>query len=390
MKLRVVLDGRQLRILHVYKDYPPVRGGIEGHVRVLAEAAASRGHDVTVLVASSDRRARDETLNGVRIVKTARWFEVASTPIAPAMLVQARRLGRAADVVHLHFPHPPGETAHLLSGVRARTVLTYHSDIVRQRRLLRLYRPLLARILARADVVVATSARYLETSPHLARVRDKCVVVPLGVDVARFARADPTRAAALRRRVAGPPDAPLVLAVGRLRSYKGLDTMMRALPLVPGARLAVVGTGPMEGAWRALAATLGVGGRVTFCGEADDDELPAWYHAADLFVLPAVTRAEAFGTVLLEAMAAGLACVTTEVGSGTSWVVQDGVTGRVVPPGDPAALARAVGTLLADGELRRLLGGAGAARARDTFDARTMIDRVLALYAAPAGRDARR
>jgi len=374
-----------MNILHIYKDYFPVLGGIENHIRALAEGSAARGHAVTVLVTSRDRRTHVETLNGVRLIKTARWVNVSSAPISPALFGWARSLGRAADVVHLHFPYPPGETAHLVSGSRAKTVLSYHSDIVRQKNLLRVYRPIMWRALRRADRLLATSLNYIDTSPVLSRFRDKCVVVPLGIDVDRFATADPARVAALRHQLTHALHIPtlphLLLSVGKLRYYKGLDTLIRALPALPSARCVIVGAGPMEAEWRGLAASLRVADRVAFAGEVPDADLPAHYHAADLYVLPANARAEAFGAALVEAMAAGLPCVTTEVGSGTSWVVQDGVTGCIVPPRDPNALAQAIGSLLADADRRRRMGRAAAERARAEFDERLMVDRVLAVYA---------
>jgi len=170
------------------------------------------------------------------------------------------------------------------------------------------------------------------------------------------------------------------LSVGRLRYYKGLDTLLQALPALPTARCLIVGSGPMEAEWRAMAAALGVAPRVEFVGEVAGADLPLYYHAADLYVLPANARAEAFGVALVEAMAAGLPCVTTEVGSGTSWVVQDGVTGLVVPPREPAALAQAITSLLDEEQLRRQMGRAAAARARAEFDERVMIDRVHHVY----------
>ncbi len=373
-----------MNILHIYKDYFPVLGGIENHVKALAEGAAARGHAVTVLVTSLDRRTRVESLNGVTLVKAARWANIASAPIGPAMFSWARQLGRAADMVHLHHPYPIGEMAHLVSRSRAKTVVTYHSDIVRQKALLRVYRPLLWRVLRRADRIIATSPRYIDTSPFLSQFRDKCIVVPLGVDVDHFAAADPARVSALRSRLATPlhshASTHLILSVGKLRYYKGLDTLVQALPALPSARLAIVGSGPMQAEWQSLAGALGVADRVRFIGEVPDADLPAYYHAADLFVLPASARAEAFGTVLAEAMAAGLPCVTTEVGSGTSWVVQDGVTGHIVPPRDPAALAQIIGSLLADADRRQQLSRAAAARARSEFDERVMVDRVLNVY----------
>ena len=370
-----------MNILHIYKDYFPVLGGIENHIRVLAEASASRGHDVTVLVTSLDRRTRIETSNGVKLVKTGRWINVSSAPVSPAMFAWARKLGRRADIAHLHFPYPFGETAHLFSGSRAKTVITYHSDIVRQRNLLRLYRPLLWCVLRKADRIIATSPNYVDTSPFLSRVRDKCTVVPPGADIERFASVDAVRVAALRDRLTHHQAGPVLLSVGRLRYYKGVDTLLRALPALPNAHCVIVGSGPMEAEWRALAASLDVADRAIFAGDVPDADLPLYYHAADLYVLPANARAEAFGVALVEAMAAGLPCVTTEVGSGTSWVVQDGVTGLVVPPRDPGALSVAIAGLLDDAEKRVTMGQAGRARARAEFSVERMIDRVFSAYA---------
>jgi glycosyltransferase involved in cell wall biosynthesis len=376
-----------MRILHIYKDYFPVLGGIENHLRVLAEAGVARGHDVSVLVTSLDRRTRLETMNGVKLIKTARWINVASTPISPAMFWTARQIDRTFDLVHLHFPYPLGEMAHLFSGSRAKTVMTYHSDIVRQKMLRIAYRPFLWRILRRADRIIATSGRYLETSPYISRFKDKSVIIPLGTDVSHFLNLDPARIARLRQRLINQTTSPtvdalpsLLLSVGRLRYYKGLDTLIQALPSIPQARYAIVGVGPMEHDWRQLAAMSGVGDRVVFAGEIPDDELPYYYAACDVFVLPANARAEAFGTVIVEALAAGKPVISTEVGTGTSWVNVDGHTGLVVPPHDPAALANAINTLLANDDQRRAMGEAARARAQAEFTVERMIARVYDLY----------
>src|SRR3972149_5647889 len=250
-----------MRILHIYKDYFPVLGGIENHVRVLAEAGVARGHAVTVLVTSLDRRTRVESMNGVAVVKAARWINISSAPISPSLFAHARRLGRAADIVHLHFPYPLGEMAWLFRRSRPKTIVTYPSDIVRQKNLLRVYRPFLWRVLRRVDRILATSPRYIDTSPFISRFREKCTVVPLGVDVSHFATVDPARVTTLRNQLSNDPTIQLVLSVGRLRYYKGLDTLLYALPGLPSVRSVIVGSGPMEVEWRALAASLGVGDR---------------------------------------------------------------------------------------------------------------------------------
>src|SRR5690242_92635 len=167
-----------MHILQLYKDYFPVLGGIENHVRDLSEALAALGHRVTVLTTSLDRRTLVERpLPGLTVIKAARTLHLASTPLSPEMLRQARHL--SADVVHLHFPYPPGDLAYLAMPARAPLVITYHSDIVRQQNLLRAYRPLLASTLRRATRIIATSPNYLASSPWLRRHSPKCVVIPL-------------------------------------------------------------------------------------------------------------------------------------------------------------------------------------------------------------------
>lgn len=370
-----------MRILHLYKDYFPVVGGIENHIRLLAEAQVRRGHEVTVLVTNPHPggwRTFAETLNGVRVVRAGRLVTVASTPLSLSLFWEVRRL--PCDVIHLHFPYPVGEVAQWLLGPRkARRVLTYHSDVVRQRGWLRLYAPLMYHILAQVDTIIATSPPYVESSPVLRRFRERVRVVPLGIETARFRAAPPEQVAAWRARLA-PGGEPLLLFVGRLRYYKGLDVLLQALPLVPAARLAVAGDGPMRAVWERLATLLDLGQRVVFLGDVADEDLPALYHAADLFVLPATARSEAFGTVLIEAMAAGLPLVTTDVGTGTSWVNRHGETGLVVPPRDPSALAAAINRLLQSPDLRRAMGRTGQQRALAEFDVERMVDRVLEVY----------
>ncbi len=364
-----------MRILHVYKDYFPVLGGIENHIRVLAEAQAAQGHQVIVLACALGRRTLVEERAGVRVIKAGRLGTAASMPLSLSQPIILARL--KPDLIHVHSPYPLGEVSAWALHPRTPLVITYHADVVRQKGWLKLYGPLLARILDHAARLIVTSPRYIETSPWLAPRREKCAIVPLGVDETRFR----------------PPLAPFtgpstLLFAGRLRYYKGLDTLLQALTELPDVHLDIVGDGPQRWEWEALAQHLGLGERVRFHGEVDDADLPGWYQRAHLFVLPANARAEAFGTVLLEAMASGLPCVTTEVGTGTSWVVQDGVCGRVVPPRDPQALAAAIRSLFGDPDRLRAMGQAARARVEAEFTQKRMIERVLDVYAEVLARHA--
>jgi len=359
-----------------------VVGGIENHLRLIC--AGLRDYpDVqpTVLVTSRTSRTTVEDIDGVRVIKAARLATVSSAPISLSLLGWVRRL--EADLTHLHFPYPIGELAWLLAGRSPRMVITYHSDIVRQKNLLRVYRPFLRRLLARADGITVSNPQYIQSSPFLRPLAAKCRVIPHGADLGRFAPTPQVlqRAAAVRGRYGGGP---LVLFVGVLRYYKGVGVLIRAMPQVD-ARLLVVGQGPQGDEWRALAAQLELGDKVSFLGRVDDDELLALYHACDVCVLPSIHRSESWGAVQVEAMACGKPVVCTELGTGTSFVTQDGVTGLVAPPDDPGALSAALNRLLGDPALRARMGQAGRERAERELSASVMVERLVGWYREIAG-----
>ncbi len=360
-----------MHILHVYKDYFPVLGGIENHVKALAEAQTAAGHQVTVLVCNRGPRAIEEKINGVRVIKVGRVTTLASMPISPGFPRALRSL--RPDITHLQAPYPAGEVAQWLAGQGRPYVVSYQADVTRpeQRAIMRVYNPLFRRILRGAGRVLATSPNFAASSPYLRAVAERVCIVPLGIDVARFA---PARAASAARPFT-------LLFVGALRHYKGVDDLICALPhLSPKTRLLLAGDGPKRVEWETLGAALGLRERVTFLGQVGDDALPGLYHSADMFALPSNSPAESFGTVLVEAMASGLPCVTTEVGSGTSYVVQHNVTGFVVPPRSPEALADALQRLAADAALRARMGAAGRERALREFTLETMVRRVEEVY----------
>jgi glycosyltransferase involved in cell wall biosynthesis len=358
----------KLKILHVYKDYYPILGGIENHIKTLSEAQAAAGHDVSVLVTNPGRQLSREVVKGVQVIRAWRVTTVASTPLSPIFpLLLAQQ---QPDITHLHFPYPVGEVSQLMMRNGRSTIITYHSDVVKQQSILRWYRPLLLQILQKADRIIATTDRYIASSPYLAPLAHKCDIVPLAVAPQDFCDVTPLFPAAA---------VPTLLFMGQHRYYKGVDDLIQAMPKIQ-ARLLIGGDGPMRTAWTQLTHELGVQEKVKFVGRVSEEALPRLYASADIFVLPANARAEAFGKVLLEAMAEALPCITTEVGTGTSFVVQDGVTGFVVPPKSPERLATAVHTLLADKSLRHQMGQAGRERVQREFTPEKMIARVHAIY----------
>ena len=367
-----------MRVLLVYKDYAPVLGGVESHIQLLAEGLREKGIEVQVLVTNTGRKTVRGEINGVPIIKTGRLFSVSSAPISLSFYRELRRLGRAADIVHLHSPYPPAEIGQLLLRRGQHFLLTYHSDIVRQKVLGFFYSPLLRCVLRQAERIIVSNPRVIQLSRFLRPHAAKCLVVHFGVDLRRFALtpAVQQRAAALRT---AHSERPLILAVGKLRHYKGIDVLIEALTSLDAHAL-IAGSGPMGPVWKQKAIDAGVSDRVSFLGEVSEEELVALYHAADIFAFPSTNRAETWGLAQIEAMACGLPVVCTEIGTGTSYVTQHGITGLVVPPSDPAALAGALQELIDHPERRKQLGEAGRDRARRELSREAMIERTLALY----------
>lgn len=367
-----------MRVLHIYKDYAPVVGGIENMIRLLAEGTRAAGIDAEVLVTNTGPRTEIGLVNGVPVTKAGRLLNISSAPVSLDFYRHLARLEQGADIVHAHLPYPPGELGHLFLGRSRRFVLTYHSDIVRQRVLGAFYRPFLRTVLRRADLIAVASQAYIDSSPFLRPHADKCRVIPFGVDLREFASTATVASAAQALRAQVGPR-PLVLFVGKLRHYKGVDVLLDALAQTD-AHLLIIGTGMMEAAWRQRARANGLDARVTFLGEVDDAQKIAAYHAADLFVLPSTNRAEAFGIVLIEALACGLPLVSTELGTGTSFVNQHGETGFVVSPNDPVALAGAINAILTNDELRVRMREAALARARLLFSKEALVSNTIRLY----------
>ncbi len=372
----------KLKVLMVNKYYPPHIGGVEFHVADLAEGLVAEGYaEVTVLVVNGGPQRVDEMRNGVRVVRVPRAFEYASTPVSWSLRREYARLAGEADVVHFHFPYPYGEFCSLLTRTSAPIVVTYHTDIVRQKKLLALYRPFLERFLDRADVLIASSPNMIEHSEFLSSRKEKCRQVNFGLPVERYAETPVLRARA--DSLAAPyGDSKIVLFVGRLVYYKGVGVLLDAFSRmgVTDAQLVIIGRGPLEDQLREQARALGIAGRVAFLPTQSSEDLAAWYAAADVFVLPSIERSEAFGLVQIEAHAAGTPVICTDLPTGVPYANLDGVTGLVVPVGDADALAGAMDRLLSDDELRERLGAQARERAFKEFTIPEMCRRTRSVY----------
>jgi glycosyltransferase involved in cell wall biosynthesis len=363
-------------VLHIYKDYfPPVIGGVERHINQLVNGTRD-DYSIRVLVANTRARTEIEIIDGVEVVKAASWGRFASAPLCPGFPKLLKKY--AADILHFHCPNPTGDLSYLLANPPGKVVVTYHSDVIRQKWAMGVYGFFLKKFLDRARVVLPTSPNYIDSSPYLSRVRARCTVVPLGIDAPRFQKTPErtARAAQLREMAGGLP---VILFVGRLRYYKGLVFLIEAMPRI-NAHLLIVGEGPEAENIRKTARLFKVENRVTLLGSLPDSDLPACYYAADLFCLPSHLRSEAYGIVQLEAMACGLPVVSCNIKTGVPFVNRNGETGLVVPPASPAKLAEAINRLLGNAPLRKQLGENARNRVLAEFDLPVMIQKVKKVY----------
>lgn len=371
----------QLRILHVCRTYfPDPPGGVQEAIRQICLGTLGCGVESTVFALSPAPRPVVVERPEADVVRSRSWAAPASCDLGgPGSLRQFSKLAQAADVVHYHFPWPFADVMQLLVRPSVPAIMTYHSDVVRQRWLGAAYAPLMRRMLRQMACIVATSPAYTRTSPVLADPswRERVRVIPLGVGEDSVPDAGNEGEDVLRR--LGLDDGvPYFLFIGVLRYYKGLHTLVEAAASV-GARVVIAGSGPKEQDLHNQARQLGVA-NVVFAGQVSDAEKVALLKHCRALVLPSHLRSEAYGMVLVEAAMHGKPMVSCEIGTGTSFVNLDGETGFVVPPEAPQQLAQAMNALLADDALARQFGQAARRRYEVLFSGPALGKAYAQLY----------
>jgi rhamnosyl/mannosyltransferase len=360
----------RLRVLHIGKYYPPYRGGMESHLEGLSYEL-NRLVNLEVIVANTGRQTKKEIVDGVKVTRVGKLFDLQSAPICPELVRKIREA--RSDIIHIHWPNPSAVLAYLASGHRGRLVITYHSDVVRQRTLAAAFTPLLRAALKRAAAIIVSSPNYIEGSYVLPEFRERCRVIPFGISAEFFADSDTNEVRRIREEY-GPR---IVLGVGRMVYYKGFEHLVRAMVQVDG-HLLIIGEGPLREYLSQLALNLGVSDRVTLLSGVDD--VRPYYHAADVFALSSVMRSEAFGIVQLEAMACGTPIINTQLDSGVTFVSPHGVSGLTVPPADAGALSDGINQLLDQPKRRAELGEGARRRVRESFTVERMVQNTFQLY----------
>jgi rhamnosyl/mannosyltransferase len=380
-----------MRILHLGKYFSPCKGGVESYTRDVMNALQHRGVESAALVHQHLRglNSRDEIVSlgnsRFRVVRASVIFTLLFTPISLSFPRLLRKLNREfkPDLLHIHLPN--ASAFWVLTSRSARKlpwVVHWHADVVASSPMMKaayfFYGFLERMLIRRADAIILTSNHYLESSKPLAGFRDKCQVIPLGVDAARLKQLAETN-------TQGQPDGdsmPLrVLAVGRLTYYKGFEYLIKAAAIAANIRIIIVGSGDRENQLKSLTRDLGLQEKVRFCGNLSDQELVRQYTLCDCVCLPSLERTEAFGIVLLEAMYFAKAILVSRIpGTGMNWLVEEGVTGMKFEPADTKSLAGVLDRLSADRKMLRQMGRGGKKKFDDHFEIRNSTERLMATY----------
>lgn len=382
------MSGQKLNILEVNKAYFPHVGGIETLVQQYSqELGGYGGVNVRTLVCRDGRGGTvRETVGGVRVTRAGSLGTLFKCPVSPAFVRLFRKMSKKADVVHIHVPFPLADLALLLSGFRGRVVVSWHSDVVRQKKLMLFYKPFMMYLLRRADCIAVATQGHIDGSDWLPQFREKCRVVPYGLTPEEYLPADgvPFLTEKCSRK-----GAVKVFFTGRLVYYKGVDVLLRAFRELKNENieLFIAGTGELGDGLKQQAQDWGIADRVHFLGFLPDKELKQAYADCDIFVLPSVVKSEAFGIVQLEAMIYGKPVINTELPSGVPHVSIDGVTGLTVPPSDHTALAEAIRSLAGDSALRERYGAAARERVMAQFNEKNVIRRLYSVLSGDRGAE---
>ncbi len=364
-----------MRILQFGKFYPPDYGGIQSAMYDITEELNNRGIGCDVLCSNTKRRYKEEEISGYRVYRTRTLGIVASTSISPQMVLKLKQISQNYDIIHIHQPDPMANLALFLDNPKKqKIVLHWHSDIIKQKFLSKLFGPFIFWLLNRADVIIATSPPYIDSSPFLSKYKDKTEVVPRGIRPLKY---DYEKVQKIKNQYLGKK---IIFSLGRFVYYKGIEYLVKSAEFLDNNCVILIGgSGPDDEKLRNLAKNYG--DKVCFLGVIPQDDLGSYYKACDVFCLPSVERSEAFGLVMVEAMSFSKPIVATKIyGSGVSWVNQDMVTGLNVEPNNPKQLANALAYILNNDEVYRKFSENAYQRFYKEFRIEREIDRLVEIY----------
>ncbi|KIM09147.1 MAG: glycosyl transferase family 1 [Sulfurovum sp. PC08-66] len=368
-----------MKILQLGKFYPPHIGGIETVMYDIVEVLNQKGYRTDVLCSNKGYMYSEEIEQGYKVVRTKSFGIKFSTSITPQMVLKLKNMIRDYDIVHVHLPDPMATLALFLVGTKnKKIVLHWHSDIIKQKYLLRLFEPLQNWIMRNADLIIATTPKYIEESKYLQKYKEKCVPIPIGIDSDRLT-VNHNLVLKIKNENHGKK---IVFSLGRLTYYKGFEYLINAAKeLDEGTVVLIGGSGELMNDLLELIDKNELSKKVKLVGKISNENLGSYYSACDIFCLPSIAKSEAFGIVQIEAMSFGKPVVATRIaGSGVDWVNQHNVTGKNVEPKNAKVLADAFKQIMCDEETYVYLANNARKRFEELFERGQMVDKIVEAY----------
>lgn len=365
-----------MKILQLGKFYP-ILGGVEKVMYDLMVGLSEQGVDCDMLCADHEGEGRTIQINQHgRVITTHTWKKMMATMISPEMIATLRKICHEYDIIHVHHPDPMACLALLLSGYKGKVVVHWHSDIEKQKVMLRLYKPLQNWMLRRADMVLGTTPVYLAESTHLEKVQHKTQCLPIGIEPLE------PHEEGIKRIQAQYPNKKIIFSLGRLVPYKGYRHLIEAASELEEDYVVLIGgTGPLKEHLEKEIEAWGVQDKVFLLGHISDEELPQYYGACRVFCISSTQKTEAFCIAQIEAMSCGKPVVATRIPhSGVAWVNHHKRSGLNVAPGNASELALAIQTIDQNPELYNKLAAGATQRFHDTFTKERMIEKVREVY----------
>ncbi len=366
-----------MKVLQVGKFYYPVRGGIEQVVFDITEGLNEREIQTDVLCANTSCTSEIVDFENYKVFKSASYGTLSSTSLSPRFIYTFCKIAKNYDIIHIHHPNPLAFLALCIARPKAKIIIHWHSDIVRQKKSLKYFLPLQNWSLDFADKIIVTSPNYAKYSQHLKAYAKKTKIIPIGIEEKEFI-SDKKRVQTIRNKYQNKK---IILAIGRLVGYKGFDVLVEAAKYMDDEFvIVIIGDGEQKSSLLKKIETENLSSKVHLVGNLTHQEKCNYLDACYTFVLPSVTKAEAFGVVLLEAMIFSKPLVSTNLQeSGLSWVNKDKLTGLQVEPNSPKALATSFKKLL-NGKLYTNLSKNSYARFKDLFQRDKMLNLLEELY----------
>ena len=368
-----------MRILQLGKFYPPHIGGIETVMYDITDVLNNKGYSTDVLCSNRENSYLEEYINDYKVIRTKSYGVKFSTSITPQMILKLREIINNYDIIHVHLPDPMANLALMFVNLKnKKIILHWHSDIIKQKNLLKFYEPFQNWIMNKADKIIATTPKYITESKYLQKYKSKCISIPIGIDRDKL-KINQELLKNLKNKYKNKR---IIFSLGRLAYYKGFQYLIESAKYLDDDYIILIGgNGPLK---KELENTIKINNledKVKLLGRIEDNELGSYYKLCDLFCLPSIIKSEAFGVVQIEAMSFAKPIIATKIdGSGVDWVNKDKVSGINVDIKNSKALASAFEAILLNDDIYKKYSNNTLERFNQLFLRDKMVNEIMKLY----------